>query len=172
MKRHRRLKADPEKVREFLRRGRQPLTRREELKRAGAKAKAARSGKASSEGPLSPAAWRAAVFAASGGRCIVTGARAKDAEDRRFHAHHAVAQDVLRQRRLHDRLWDARNGVWLAAAVHMAHEHAGGESRVPRELLPASVWEFARELDALDGTSWATEHVKRYHPAAGSSGAR
>jgi hypothetical protein len=30
--------------------------------------------------------------------------------------------------------------------------------------LPEAAWEFAREMDALNGSSWATEHVLRHHP--------
>lgn len=167
MKRHKPLRADPAKVREFLQRGRQGLERSKELSRGRLKSSPGKRGEKPAEGPLDPASWRAAVFEASGGRCIVTRARAKDAEDRAFHAHHPVSQDVLRRRGLHGWLWDPRNGVLVTQAVHMGHEHTGGRHRIPRELLPAPVWEFCRELDALDGTSWATEHVKRRHPSRG-----
>lgn len=170
MKRRHPLRADPAKVREFLQRGRGGLSRSTPLKPRGRKASAAKRGIAQREGPLDPASWRRAVFAASEGRCVVTGTRASDADDRRFHAHHAVSQDTLRRRGLYGWLWDARNGVLVTEAVHMGHEHTGGDARIPRSRLPASVWEFCAELDALDGSYWATEHVKRRHPAAGSSG--
>jgi hypothetical protein len=167
MRRHKPLRGDPEKVREFLRRGRKRIERRTPLERAPLKASPGKRGDASAEGPLDPAAWRAAVFRASAGRCVVTGARARDSEDRRFHAHHPLDQAVLRRRRLFDWLWDPRNGILVSEQVHMAHTHTGGEQRIPREKLPASVWEFCAELDALEGTSWATERVKRAHPSGG-----
>jgi hypothetical protein len=168
MKRSKPLRADPEKTRAFLKRG------RSELNRAGIKARTAKGSAAKSrvkalEGPLDPATWRGKVFAASGGTCVVSGARATDADDPRFHAHHPVTQDALRKRGLYGWLWDARNGMLVAEQVHMAHEHTGGEQRIAREFVPASVWEFCADLDALAGTSWATEHVRRKHPPAGRS---
>lgn len=168
MKRRKPLRADPEKVREFLRRGRGGLERTE-FKRDPAKALAAKRAVRAAEGPLSPAEWREQVYELSGRTCVVSGSRANDAADPRFHAHHCVSADALRQRGLHAYVWDARNGVLVTAEVHMAHEHQGGEKRIPRSKLPASVWEFARELDRLAGTGWATAHVKREHPPAGIS---
>lgn len=164
MRRSRPLRADPEKVRAFVARGRAVSG----LRRGGIRKQAAKRGVVVAEGPLSPAAWRAAVFAASGGRCVITGSRAYGVDDRRFHAHHPVSQSVLRRRGLHGWLWDPRNGMFVTADRHMAHEHSGGHHRIGREFVPVSVWEFAAELDELDGTSWATAHVERYHPASGS----
>lgn len=166
LKRTSELKPDPEKVREFLRRGQV----------AGAKSlrasaqRAARAGRPA-EGPLDPATWRENVFAASAGRCIITGARARDADDRRFHCHHPLPKGVLRARGLHGHVWDDRNGVLVTRAVHERHEHgAGDEHRIPRERLPAGVWAFAQELDELDGTSWATSLVERLHPSTAAAG--
>lgn len=161
--RKRPLKADVEKVREFLQRGRQPLER-SGLRRSksGFRSPDAR------EGPLTPAAWRQAVHDASEGRCVITRSRALNADDRRFEAHHPLAKRELRSRGLHGYVWDARNGVWLRGDVHRGHEDAF--ERVPAEKLPASVWEFCAELDALAGSGWATAWVLRYHPAAGNSG--
>jgi hypothetical protein len=156
LKRGRPLRGDPEKVREFLQRG-----RKAELKRSKLKARPKR--EAPVEGPLTPEEWRRAVFVASGGRCVISGSVARDAEDRGFQAHHALPARELRARGLRDRVWDSRNGVWLARRVHERHESA--VERVPRSALPASVWEFCRELDRLDGTEWATQLVLRLHPA-------
>lgn len=169
MKRNKPLRADPAKVRAFVQRGRGGLER-SGFRRSAAKALAAKREVRALEGPLDPAEWRRQVFEASGRRCVVTGTRARDAADDRFHAHHPVSQDALRRRGLYGRLWDPRNGVLVAEEIHMGHEHTGGEARIPREKLLQSVWDFARELDAEDGTSWATEHVKRKHPAAGTRG--
>jgi hypothetical protein len=152
------LRADVDKVREFLRRAK-PLERTGGMRRATA-----------AEGPLTPAAWRQAVHDLSGGRCIITGALARNAADRRFDPHHPLAKRLLRDRGLLDHVWDARNGIWITRAIHAAHEHPGvRDSRIPARALPRSVWEFCAELDALDGTGWATAAVLRAHPPTGSS---
>lgn len=165
MQRHRPLRADPEKVRAFLARGRGKLKRQSELKRS---AIAAKRKVAPNEGPLTPAEWHRQVFAASGGTCIVSSSRARGADDENFHAHHIIAAQQLRKRGLHGRVWDARNGLWVANAPHMAHEHTGGSHRIARELLPAAAWAFAAELDALAGTQWASAYLERMYPAAGT----
>lgn len=170
MKRSKRLRADPEKVREFLARGRGGLKRREELARSELKRRAPKRSSAKRkvgprEGPLDPASWRRQVFRVSGGRCLITGTRARDENDDRFHAHHAIAAQQLRKRGLYAHVWDVRNGLWLAEAPHMAHEHTGGSHRIPRELLPPAVWEFARELDGLAGNEWATAKLERTYPS-------
>lgn len=157
------LRADPGKAREFVQRGREAAARSLAASaRAGAKKKAARR---EAEGPLSPGEWRAAVFESSGRRCIVTGTRAADVEDRRFHCHHVVPKDELRARGLGAHVWDPRNGVLVTERVHMLHEHAGGPHRISGARLPAAVWAFAQEMDATDGTSWATALVERLHPS-------
>jgi hypothetical protein len=121
------------------------------------------------EGPLSPRAWRERAFESSGGACIVTGARAAHAFDRRFHVHHFVAAEALRDRGLHAHVWDPRNAGWVERQVHLDHEWSP-RSPITLDLVPESAWQFAQEMDALDGTEWATVHVERFHPAAGSSG--
>lgn len=162
LKRGRELRADAEKVREFLRRGRGSLERAP-LKRTGGMRRASRA-----EGPLTPAGWRQAVHDASEGRCLMTGTRSRDVDDPRFHPHHCLAKRELRARGLLGYVWDARNGIWVSADVHERHENAS--KRIPAERLPRSVWEFCSELDALDGTAWATALVLRVHPPAGLSG--
>jgi hypothetical protein len=150
------LKADAEKVREFLRRGRDSAFR---------KAKPATSGfrrYSSAEGPLTPADWRKHAFDASDGRCIITGARARDADDPRFDAHHILPKRTLRARRLYGFVWDPRNALWLSGD---AHERLEGRSvYLPHTRLPVTVWVFCSELDALDETQWATELVRRLYP--------
>lgn len=154
----RELKADVERVREFLKRGkaldRKPLRSKPKPRPA--------------EGPLSPAEWAAQVFELSEGRCIITGARARDAFDRRFHAHHPLPKRELRARGLAARVWDPRNGVLLRRDVHVRHEDAF--ERVPHTALPLRVWEFCRELDELEGSQWATTLVLRAHPVRGARG--
>lgn len=165
LKRKTELRADVEKVREFMQRGRQPLERSELKKRGGGTRRAS-----AAEGPLSPVEWRRAVFEASGGRCVISGSKARNADDRRFDAHHPLAKRVLRERGLLGYVFDSRNGLWVRADVHAAHERPGvRDGRIPAEALPASVWAFCSELDALAGTQWATDTVLRAHPPAGSS---
>lgn len=158
------LRADPERTRAFQQRGREVAA--PALQRAARKGAAERRRRErEKEGPLSPAEWRAATGASAGLRCTVTGTRAADVDDRRFHAHHAVPKDELRARGLHAHVWDPRNGVWVLADVHMRHEYPGvNAQRILAAQLPASVWEFAEEMDATDGTQWATELVRRSHP--------
>lgn len=152
------LKADVEKVREFLRRAK-PLERGGGMRRASA-----------AEGPLTPAQWRRAVHDASGGRCIITGALARSVDDRRFDPHHVLAKRLLRDRGLLDHVWDSRNGVWISRQVHAEHESPGvRDTRIPAEKLPPYVWQFCAELDLLDGSGWATAAVLRAHPPTGSS---
>jgi hypothetical protein len=151
------LKADVEKVREFMQRGRQDLQR-------SAK-KSARSGFrrwTEAEGPLTPGEWRKHAFEASGGRCIITGARALDADDPRFQAHHLLPKRTLRSRGLFAFVWDPRNAVWLSNIAHELLEKRSVHLRYSR--LPVTVWGFCRELDALEGTQWATELVRRAYP--------
>lgn len=186
MQRKKRLGADPEKVRAFLARGRgslktrpkEPaakgratLKRKVELARGSLKDPSKRSPAkrkvAPTEGPLTPAEWRRQVFELSGRRCIVSGSPSNDPYDPDFHAHHALGAQQLRKRGLHAYVWDARNGVLVSEIVHMEHEHHA--PTIFAEHLPARVWEFAAEMDALVGTEWATAKVERQHPPAGKS---
>jgi len=153
------LTASVEKVREFMQRGRE----------AGAqslRASSRRRPKRPLEGPLTPEEWIVAVAKASDLRCKITNTRARDAFDPRFHGHHPLPKRELRARGLHAHVWDPRNGVWVLARLHEQHEAPGvrPEHRIARQVLPASVWEFCAELDAIDGTHWATELVRRLHP--------
>jgi hypothetical protein len=160
LKRKTELRAKPEKVRAFVQRGRASGARSLRTSAiAAARIERPR------EGPLDAASWRRAVFAASGGRCMITGARARDADDPRFHVHHPLPKGVLRARDLYAHVWDPRNGVWLSQRAHERHENA--TERIGWILLPASVWAFCREMDALDGTQWATMLVRRLHRVAG-----
>jgi hypothetical protein len=154
------LRADPEKTREFVERGREAGARslRESARVSIPETRKLRA----AEGPLSPADWRVAVYKASGGRCIISGARADGPSDPRFDAHHVLPKGELRARGLLQRVWDPRNGVLLAEREHQRHE--GAFLRVPRSKLPAVVWEFAAELDALAGTEWATVRLERIYP--------
>lgn len=174
-----------ERRRAFVERGREASERslraaaekaaeaKRELERAAAsparRAHLARKRKARpKEGPLSPEDFKRAAYAASGGRCIITGTRARDPLDPDFHAHHPLPKRELRRRRLHAHVYDPRNAVFVTERVHMQHETPGvrPEHRIPREKLPASVWAFCAEMDATDGTRWATAMVERAHPVS------
>lgn len=144
------LSADPERVREFMRK------RGGALARQGLKRKRP---ERAPEGPLSPREWRLEAFRLSGGRCVVTGDVARHAFDRRFQAHHPLEKALLPP----EHRWDPRNSLWLRSRVH--ERHTTGAKRVPRGCLPARVWEFAAEMDRLrPGTEWATFAVERAHP--------
>lgn len=153
------LSTDPIKLEEFQRRARKSMS--------GKAVRSARRGAARrGEGPLSPGDWREAVAIAADLHCMVSGARAYDAFDPVFDAHHPLPKRELRARGLHAHVYDPRNGVFVAEQVHLDHE--GAVKRISREVLPASVWEFCEEMDALGAGEWATAMVERQHPAAGS----
>lgn len=153
------LSTDPIKLEEFQRRARKSMSGK-------AVRSAARGAAHRGEGPLSPGDWREAVATAADLRCIVSGARAYDAFDPTFDAHHPLPKRELRARGLLAHVYDPRNGAFVAEHVHWDHE--GAVERIPRELLPASVWEFCAEMDALGEGEWATVMVERQHPATGS----
>ena len=95
--------------------------------------------------------WFQSVIELQGDRCVVTGWMAT-------HAHHAVHVSVLKRElpRSLDRdtfggiLRDPRNGVPLRWEPHFEHHH--GTKRLPRDVLPESVFVFACELDDRFGT--------------------
>lgn len=159
------LRADEARLREFA--ARAQVAGAESLRKSARKGRAKTAARRKeSEGPLSPAQWRAAAYNASGGLCIITGTRAYGLDDPSFDAHHPLPKRELRARGLFAFVWDPRNAVWLAELAHGRQEAAF--VRVAGELLPAPVWEFCAELDARDGSEWATALVERMHPATGS----
>lgn len=95
------------------------------------------------------AAWVKAVVP-RGARCLLCGTRD------RLQGHHVIAQQAIRgcARELNltaqstqEFLWDARNGVAVCDVCHS--RHTGAYRRIPRYLLPASVYAFVEDLDAL-----------------------
>lgn len=58
--------------------------------------------------------------------------------------HHAIDKQALKRRGLHRYLWDLRNRVPVCR--HRHEQHTTRVKPIPRELLPASVFEFASEL--------------------------
>lgn len=73
--------------------------------------------------------------------------------------HHAVAKSKLRQLGLTAACMDLRNRV--SVCEHRHEQHTTGYRPIPRELLPASVFEFAAE----HGLGW---YVDKHYPAAAS----
>lgn len=185
MKRKKPLKADPEKVREFLNRGRGSLSRASAgLKRS--------TGPKRGKGPPNPSrppegaegVLRDRVWELDSGRCVGCGKRVgRHAGPRVWAAHHCLAKQTLRKRASTivlgrqefparygdlraeaDRLaeeWisDPDNCVLLCTKCHMNHE-SGGPHRVPAEKLPARVGDFAYRLGP-----WAEDLLHRSHPS-------
>lgn len=147
------LRADPEKVREWLRKSRKPLARKTRLAPLGRRAARLRASEPDI-GPLAPLEWRRAVYAACGGRCVMTGRLLSAWGDSwSWHAHHCVPKHKLPP----DRRYDPRNGVLLARTAH--EDHTSRKRTVPLDRLPASVLEFAVELG-----DWAVLALEREHP--------
>lgn len=112
------------------------------------------------EGPLTPAEWKRRVFDRQRPRpdgpalCAVTGEPLDFVHD---DAHHPLEKRLLRDRGLYDRVWDERNGMAVKRRVHEGQTN--GMRRIPREAVPQSAWEFAREVGP-----WAVARVEADHP--------
>lgn len=80
---------------------------------------------------------------------------------RMAHMHHLIPQQTLVREGHADKLRDARNLVPMCFDHHLAHENwsGHGRARLTRDLLPARVWEFARELG-----EWAVVRLEREYP--------
>jgi hypothetical protein len=168
------LRPDPEKVREFIRRGRQPLERGEGLSRRpkpGARPVPPRSPLDSGErpqrppeGPLKPGVWRKRVWVLDDGRCRMCGkGLPSEGDSWVWHAHHAIEKQELRRRGLYHLVWDPSNGVLLCARCH--RQHTAALPRVPGEKLPQRVRSFAERLG-----DWAEYALERAHPTTPSGG--
>jgi hypothetical protein len=70
--------------------------------------------------------------------------------------HHIIEQKHLKRHGKQGHLWDIRNGMGLCAYHHQ--RHTNWTQRVPRELLPPAVYDFADEI----GLPWLLD---QYHPA-------
>lgn len=137
-----------------------PLARRTPLKRTGTW----RASKATWErlDAQAHAAWKQKV---THGRCVVCVADGRERDAHPEHdPHHVLPQRVIRRyvrslrlpvedakRLLRSLLWDPRNGICLDRRCHDKHE--SGFRPVPRELIPAKAFQFAREL----GLDWWLE---------------
>lgn len=149
------LKVDPEKARAFNQRGRGSLTRN------GRRPKLA-NGVADRH---AREAFKRAVTRLPCARC---------GNKRGNQAHHVLAQQHIKSHvqglRLADNaaaakllrrlLWDPDNGLSLCERCHHRHEYTPG-GRLPREMVPAAAWAFARRLG-----SWAVARLERDYPEA------
>jgi hypothetical protein len=77
--------------------------------------------------------------------------------------HHAIEKQALKRRGLHRHLDDLRNRV--PVCEHRHEQHTTRAKPIPRDVLPASVFEFAKEL----GLSW---WIDRHYTAATAAKAR
>lgn len=118
-------------------------------------------------GPLTPKAWRDAVWALDHGRSIVSGTPVRREDGLwAWQAHHPVPK-----RHLPPHLkYDPRNGVVLLRLEHLRHEarFVDRERRshvVPLEKLPQRVLDFAAELGPE-----AVALLHQQHPPAGAAG--
>ena len=75
---------------------------------------------------------------------------------RTIQGHHIIEQQHLKRHGKREHLWDPRNGMGLCAYHHARHTH--WRQRVPRELLPPAVYDFADEI----GLPWLLD---QYLPA-------
>ncbi len=69
-------------------------------------------------------------------------------ELRDIQGHHIIEKSALKNHGKREYIWDARNGMGLCGYHHPRHTH--WRQRVPRELLPPAVYEFADEI----GLQW------------------
>lgn len=145
------LRRDVKQIRAFVQRGRERAAESaRERQRAPLKRKRREK---PAEGPLTPREWRRQVALRAHLRCAVTRAIAEGPFDRRFEVHHVISKDRLKKHGLHMKLWDPRNGVFIAQRVHQLHTDR--VSVLPRSAIPASAWAFAAEC----GT-WAERFIE------------
>ena len=86
-----------------------------------------------------------------------------------LHAHHCVERGFIEREleslvtpeRLRGIVWDARNALGVCASDHM-NDHWSMWRRIGRAHLPASAWEFAKELDRMVGDQRFTVRLEAY----------
>ena len=112
------------------------------------------------EGPLTPREWveaiakRHKIFGSRDLRCPVSGVLFPWWQ---MDFHHPYEKSALRNARLFHLVWDPRNGIPVAPAVHARH-HLGIE-RIPGRALHPLNLEFAAELGQAE-----LDLVKSLHP--------
>lgn len=112
---------------------------------------------------LSGAWFKAVVF--RGAVCIVCG------DKKTLQGHHVISQRAIKDlakelrwsnEKLQAVLWDRRNGVPLCSRCHERHESA--YRRIPRYLLPSSVYRFVHEIDDAAGREVFLARLYREYP--------
>lgn len=112
------------------------------------------------EGPLTPAEWKRRVWERQRVRpggpalCAVTGEPLSWTVDE---VHHPLEKALLRERGLHEHVWDERNGMAVKRRIHL--DHTSRMRPISRRFVPASAFVFARELGP-----WATARINQSHP--------
>lgn len=112
------------------------------------------------EGPLTPLAWKRKVFdqqresCYGPALCAVTGEPLDFVRD---DAHHVLDKRLLRARGLYALVWDARNGMFIKADVHLGQTN--GLRRITRDKIPAAAWAFVREIG-----EWAVQRLEEDYP--------
>lgn len=134
MNRHKDLKRDTEKAREFLRRSRSAVGRRR--RQVGT--------------PQERRDWTGNVFRLYGAGSVVPPHR------RATHAHHAIPIQVLLRTNKPALVWRPELGVPVTGPEHDAHHH--GTRKIRHSELPEQVIEFARAL----GFGWYIDDPRNY----------
>lgn len=112
------------------------------------------------EGPLSPSEWKRRIWDRQRERpggpalCAVTREPLSWTADE---VHHPLEKGLLRARGLHEHVWDDRNGIAVRRRVH--ERHTNRSEPIRRIYVPASAYEFARELGP-----WAVARIDEKHP--------
>jgi hypothetical protein len=112
------------------------------------------------EGPLTPSEWRRRVWDRQREKpglpalCAVTGEPLSWNADE---VHHPLDKRLLRAKGLSHRIWDERNGMAVKRQVHL--DHTSRMRPIPRRFVPASAFEFAREIGL-----WAIARLNEDHP--------
>jgi hypothetical protein len=161
MERRKPLKADPEKVRAFLKRAKPLKGSEKPLARSQLRPgrPAPRRAPAGTDGSVAGVAyhWRVGVWEADEGRCVSCRKPVpRDGDLFSWQAHHPLLKQTMKRRGLRDEVYDVRFGVVLCTRCHEGHH---GLHPVSGAKLPARVW---AALEAVG--VWAVDVVDRAHP--------
>lgn len=114
------------------------------------------------KGPKPPSDWLQRVTDLHGLWCLITGRPAQQ-------AHHVIEADFIRRELralgrpvVRQALGDPRNGMPITARAH--EMHTNWIRRIKRPEIPDSVWEYARDMDALLGRESFTCRLEHDYP--------
>lgn len=77
--------------------------------------------------------------------------------------HHIILSQRLRAQGFADWVYDLRNRLIIDRRTHALHHSANGP-RIPRSMLPDSVFDFAAELDSIKGTDYFMHLLLESYP--------